>query len=99
MSVENFLEPGNRKNLPNARITAGLMLRESSRSLFQRTTWMSGPQAVREDRFQKCIAILAFARENQCISGTCPPGRLAAHSSTWYVGRDFCCFHAALVQR
>src|SRR5260370_1348591 len=62
MSVENFLEPGNRKKLPNARITAGLMLRESSRSLFQRTTWMSGPQAVREDRFQKCIGFHARRR-------------------------------------
>ena len=59
MSVENFLEPGNRKNLTNARITAGLKLRESSRSLSQRTTCMSGPQAVREDRFQKCIGFHA----------------------------------------
>jgi shikimate kinase len=56
---------GTEKISRNARITAGLKLRESSRSLFKRTTGLGGPQAVREDRFQECIV---FVPPRRCAS-------------------------------
>src|SRR5882724_4746542 len=65
MSVENFLEPGNRKNLPERPNHRRTNAAQRSNSLFNRTTCMSGPQAVREDRFQKCIGSF-FARPRDC---------------------------------
>jgi hypothetical protein len=55
MSVENFLEPGNRKNLPERPNHRRTKAAQSSKSLFKRTICQSGPQAVLEDRFQECI--------------------------------------------
>src|SRR6266478_3894605 len=55
---QNFLEPGNRKNLPerpNHRRTKAAC---SSKRPFKRITCMREPQAVQEDRFQECIGIL-----------------------------------------
>jgi hypothetical protein len=58
MSVENFLEPGNRKNLPERPNHRRTKAARSSKSLFKRITCQNGPQAVPEDRFQECIGFL-----------------------------------------
>ena len=62
MSVENFLEPGNRKNLPERPNHRRTKAARSSKSLFKRITCQSGPQAVQEDRFQECIGFFCAGR-------------------------------------
>src|SRR5882762_2108368 len=59
MSVENFLETGLRKNLPELPKCHRTSAAYSSKSPFKRNTCIQAPQAVRRDRFQTCIAFLA----------------------------------------